>query len=252
MLPVSIDIQPLVDKFCFSESEIDSFSSILLDSLSLMFQEEWVNQINTHLHSSRQEYMRGMFVERPNDKSIVFGVTERQSKLAVAIESGKAPWDEKEGFQKSSKRIKTKKGGWYLTIPFRHAIPTSVGESPIFSTIMPGSIYKMARTSNSPLTREELPSPYNEPGMREPIIREGLNIPAYKHKSATYEGLIRVVDRDENRGQYLTFRRVSNNSDPSSWWHPGFEARELLNKSLDEIDISSTVRSVMVDFIENR
>lgn len=251
MLPISIDIQPLVDKFCFSQNEIDSFTSTLLDNLSLMFQEEWTNQINTQLHKSRQEYLKGMFVERPDDKSIVFGVTERKSKLAVAIESGHTPFDEKEGFEKSKKRTKTS-GGWYLTIPFRHAAPTSIGESSVFSTVMPESIYKMAKSQNEPLTKGQLPSPYNEPGMREPIIRDGLNIPAYQRKSATYEGLIRVNDKDENRGQYLTFRRVSNNSDPNSWWHPGFEAKELLNKSLDQIDITSTVRRVMIDFIENR
>ena len=252
MLPIGIDISDFVEQSSLSEDEVRGFTGLLLDRLAQGFQNEWMNQVSKSLHSTRAEYMKGMFIDRPNDNTIVFGVTRRKSPLAVDLELGKDAFDEKRGFSMSSKRTMKKGGGWFITVPFRHAVPTALGESSVFTSVMPVSVYKIARRQSTPITSSQLPSHLRRPGMRQAIQTKTGTIPAYFHKAAKYEGLVRVEDRDENRGTYLTFRRVSDLSDWNAFWHPGLLPRNLLGQSLNRIDISSIIRRAKVDYFKSR
>lgn len=253
MIPVSIDIDDFVAKSFLSEQEIKGFTSMLLDRLALKFQEDWIGVIGENLHSTRQEYMRGIFVDRPDDNSIVFGVTARKSRLAVDLELGKNPFDEKEGLSKSSKKTMKKGGqGWYIRIPFRWAIPSSIGESGVFSGIMPMAIYKIAKSQSTPIQFRQLPSQFQRRGVRQTLMIGNKMIPAYQHKSPIFEGLVRYVDVRENRGQYMTFRTVSDVSDPNAFWHPGFKSYNLLGKTLEKVDLRGVVLKTKIDFLNNR
>lgn len=46
----------------------------------------------------------------------------------------------------------------------------------------------------------------------------------------------------------INFRRVSDNSNPASWIHPGIEKRDFLNKTLIDFDIKGVVEDF---FIQN-
>lgn len=50
------------------------------------------------------------------------------------------------------------------------------------------------------------------------------HVKKYTWKTGKFEGLVKFSKQyDKGRGgQYMTFRRVSDRSDPSSWYHPGF------------------------------
>ncbi len=258
MLPVYIDPSDFVAANALTEREVVVFTTLLLDRLEKEFRFQWEQEIEHNLHRTRDEYMRGMFTERPDEKTIVMGVTSRESKLAVALELGKEPFDEKQGFMYSSKRHLKRGGGWYLTIPFRHAIPTSVGESSAFTSVLPMVVYRMAlRAQDRPLTLRQLPPEHRWKGFRREIRREGRVLyPEYHHRSARYEGLIRVPDMAEGgsrgRGHYMTFRRVSDLSDANSWIHPGFVPRNFLRTALQKTDIPSVIRLAKIDFIQNR
>jgi hypothetical protein len=252
LLPVSINIDDFVEKSALSKSDIKSFTGLLLDKMAGRFQEEWLSVIKENLHSTRQEYQKGMFVDRPNDNTVVFGVTARQSRLAVDLELGKSGFDEKPGFEKSKKATKGKDGSWYITVPFRHAVPGSVGESTAFSSVLPEEAYKLAKSQSTPVQLSQLPSYLQKKGVRQEFKIKNKVIPAYQHKAAKYEGLIRIVDQRENRGQYMTFRRVSNNSDPYAWFHPGFRPYGLLGKALIKTDVASVVRRARLEFLTSR
>jgi hypothetical protein len=254
MLPpaIHIDASDFINQSALSPEEIGSFKTLLLNKLGSGFNEQWLNQVNQTLHSTRPEYMRGMFVSTPDENTIVMGVTARKSKLAVDIELGRDAFDEKQGFEQSGKRTMKKDGkGWFLTIPFRHSVPTALGESSAFSSVMPVSVYRLARQATGGLKLRQLPSDMQVKTIRPKITSGGKTYPAYKHKSAKYEGLIRIADKDQARAQYMTFRRVSDLSDPNSWIHPGFLPYNLLGKALSATDVPSIVRSAKIEFFKN-
>ena len=47
----------------------------------------------------------------------------------------------------------------------------------------------------------------------------------------------------------MTFRRVSDKSDPNSWIHPGFDARKFMDKALDQTQIPQVVDMVLDNFL---
>ena len=53
-------------------------------------------------------------------------------------------------------------------------------------------------------------------------------------------------------GQYMTFRRVSDQSDPNSWIHKGFTAYNLMGKTLDKFPIDTIISNIKEDFLSNR
>jgi hypothetical protein len=252
MINLAIDMSDFIDQSSLSEMEIDGFKSLLLDRLADGFKEKWQDEVNSNLHSTRREYERGMFVDRPDDSTVVMGVIATKSRLAVDLELGKEAFDEKQGFANSAKRTMKKDGeGWFLTIPFRHAVPTALGEASSFNSVMPLSVYLLARTANRPLKLGQLPVGQQVKEVRPAIQVGGKTFGAYQHKSARYEGLFRFEDKDEGRGQYMTFRRVSDLSDPNSWIHPGFLPRNFLGKALEKTDVPAIVRRAKIDYFKN-
>lgn len=76
-----------------------------------------------------------------------------------------------------------------------------------------------------------------------------MKVPEYTHKSAKYEGLVRVEassSEKEKRGQYMTFRRVSDKSDPNSWFNGGIEGKKLMDRAIELSNIS-TVADMAID-----
>jgi len=206
----------------------------------------WENNIDNSLKGTRSEYKAAIFTEQPDDFSIVFGMTPRQSKLGVMLEEGATSFDMKDGFSKSDKKKSKKDGGWYLTIPFRHATSEAVAESAIFSGQMPKEVEGLVKISEKPLKLSDLPGEYRD----KRISRVG-----YQHKTAIYEGLHRrdISSTDkEKRGGYFTFRRVSDKSEANSWQHPGFEPLKLMEKTLSDIPIDKIVDKAVDDFLTTK
>lgn len=252
MLPLNVDISPFIADSCLTDQEVKNFSGILLDNLALKFQEEWMKEVGGTLRSTRQEYINGMFVENVDDSTIVFGVTRRQSNLAVDLEVGKGAFDIKAGFENSGKKTLKKGGGWYLTIPFRHAGAGAVAESGAFAGVLPSSVQKAAKSQSGGVKMGQLSPEQQKLGVRPTLQIGNKTVEAYQHKAPILLGVKRMVDKDEGRGSYMTFRRVSDKSAPSSWWHKGFEAGNFLGKALDKLDVGGIVRKVRIDFFNNR
>jgi hypothetical protein len=249
-LAINIDASDYIEQSSLSQDEISGFHALLLDRLADGFKEQWTDEVNQTLHSTRPEYMRGMFVSRPDENTVVMGVIARQSKLAVMIETGTDAFDEKQGFQQSSKSTPKKNGGWFITIPFRHAVPYSLGES--FSSVMPLGVYRAVRKAKGkPVRLNKLPVSEQTKGFRPEFTSGGKTYKQYNYRAARYESLIRIKDPDTGKGQYFTFRRVSDLSDINSWIHPGFLPYNLLGKALQRTDIPNIARKAKIDFFKN-
>jgi hypothetical protein len=252
MLPINIDPTDFIEQSALSGDEINDYKALLLASLGAEFKSKWEDQINENLHSTRAEYRAGMFTETGED-FIVMGVTARQSRLAVNLELGKEAFDEKVGFALSPKKTMKKDGkGWYLTIPFRFATNSALGESSVFADKMPLAVYKIAKNQATPVRKTQLPADLQQPTIRPEIRTATKTFAAYQHKASIYEGTTRLVDKDENRGKYMVFRRVSDLTDQNAFIHPGFLPYNLIGKAAKTINYEQIIRTSKIEFFNER
>lgn len=254
MVPVNIDISDFVSKWELTIAQQELFVYTVLDQVSLRFAEEWRARAGQDLKQSRQEYQQSIYIEKIDNQNILVGL---KGFLPNAVEAGISPFDQKEGFAKSAKKKLKKDGGWYLTVPFRFATPTALAESSIFSQVMPGEVYKVAKealTGNkSQLTVSQLPEKFRELKVRPEVLdRVGNTYQAYTHKSPIFAGMQRNEGGTENssHGQYVSFRRVSDLSDPDAWIHTGIQAHDLLGKTLSSFDVGSIISDVKINFLK--
>ena len=167
------------------------------------------------------------------------------------------------GFLKSAK-VKQGSSGPYLTIPRRFATPGALGESPVFSEVLPEEIYAIVRQKQSAtstlggsvnkgagLKLTEIPEQFGIPEIRQRIVTKSKIWEAYQNKASKYEGLQRVEKTYENvtQGQYISFRRVSSNTDPDAWIFPGLSPRHFAEKALDSLNIPSIVDQKVDHFL---
>jgi hypothetical protein len=249
VIPISIDISDFVNKWNLSVQQADLLAYNILDEVSLNFAEEWRKVAGQELHQTKQEYQRSIYIEKPDKDSVIVGL---KGFMPNAVERGIASFDEKTGFSKSTKRKVKKNGGWYLTIPFRFAVPGSVAESSIFSQILPGAVYKVAlntlKNAGDKLQAKQLPAQFQVKGVRPEIVSQAQDqiFAQYEHKSSPYEGMIK------SQGGYMTFRRVSDTSDPNAWIHSGIQAYNLSEKALANLQIDRIISNIKNNFIENQ
>lgn len=211
---VNIDDLSLNDKI--SPVVVSAIQSSIQTSLALV-RDKWQTEVQNKLKSTRPLYLQGLGFD-----SIIFpmnhgfaGAVRLNGKFPNMLENGFPAFDMKVGFSKSN-RIKTKKnGGWYLTIPIRHSTPNSY----LFGKPMSKDVYGVAKKL----------------GHMESARFKGAGDKSwngYQHKSNIYDGLTRIIKsyQKATQSQYMTFRRVSDNSDPASWHHPGFSGVKVAEK----------------------
>lgn len=146
------------------------------------------------------------------------------------LEDGKAPWDMKP-LLLAGPKAKSGKKGRYATIPFRHGTPGGVGQA---GPSMPDDIYAMAKElgEGESVGEEEV----GTIGLRSKLPVGGMAA-AYTWKSSPYLGMQKMSFEygKATQGKYLTFRRVSENSDPNSWWHPGFRRYGIAQAVVEKV-----------------
>lgn len=248
---ISIDLQDVVKEFSLDENQAMQLSSFIIDKITQEYRLKWDFLIDTQLKKSKGEYKRARYItgiQTNGSSEVTFGLSARQSPLAMMIEEGYPPFDQKIGFKKSDKSKKKLDGGWYMTIPFRWATSEAVAESSIFAGALPKQIYDIAKKSSGPLQKNDLPEKYRTLGVRKEIRLPDLVVPEYVHKNPKYEGLVKIDVSTGNKksNAYYTFRRVSDKSDVNSWWHKGFEAKKLMDKALEIAQIDK-VTDIAID-----
>ena len=247
MLPISINTTDTIDEFSLTREQSQQMNRFILDSVVDSFVRKWEEEVDNSLHSTRAEYKKGIFQESPDERTIIVGLTPRQSSLSLMLEDGASQFDIKQGMENSDKRHLKAKGGWYISIPFRYATSEAVAESMSFSNKLPKPIEKLVKANSKPLEFNQIPDQYKSIGQNKTS--------GYTHKFNIYEGLHREEigsGQKEKRGAYMNFRRISDKSDKDAWIHPGFEALKLMEKSIDQIDIGNIVDYAIDEFLSNK
>lgn len=255
MIPLTIDISALVRQFSFTKSEARDMAMLVLDMMVERYESIWNDKVKSELNSTRQAYMRSMNVIRVDDYNVIFELEGKGTgRLAMMIEEGASAFDIKEGFKNSPKAKRKSDGGWFLTVPFRISTPDALAESAVFSGRMTKAIHKIAKEKGS-VQYQDLPTEHRTLGMRPEISSQNTLLPKYKreaysHKSPIFEGIARSTMPQHSH--YNTFRRVSDKSEPSSWIHKGFEQRDFMGKSLNELslEVDEIVNTARREFLD--
>lgn len=162
------------------------------------------------------------------------GLVFSDSEEAELIEKGYGPYDMKPSLLKSPKAHIGKNGERYINIPFRHNVPGAGATG----APMPQNIYNQASKLDFSMITGRNPwgrftyiwggrlGASNQGKQIKPQVG-GMTAP-YEWKSGPYSGMVRMKDAATGKsGGYLTFRRVSEKSDPNSWWHPGTQPKPV-------------------------
>ena len=249
VIPILIDTQDLSAEFNISQKDIESMIDNTIKSISLDFYNRWQQQASKNLKSTRSRYLDSLvYIDEGWMKGSV--VLRDDDPIVMMLEEGASEYDLKESFAKSSKKKMKADGGWHLTIPMRYSTPSALGESEVFSGVLPQELYNKVKNADTyitigggkrskGLTLDEIPTQYQEKTVRKAIPQSSLSKAreAYISKTSKFEGLVKI--KDTTTGQtsgYMTFRRVSDKSDPKSWIHSGFDARNFAEKALAETE----------------
>jgi hypothetical protein len=197
---------------------------------------EWVKSAKNLLHTTVNQYVEG--IGYPTIKGFTAEI-KLSGWLPNALEEGISPFDLKIGLLKSKKAKRMKKGGKYIRIPFGLKTPGAQGVSP---QVMPAPIYKSAVKLNFGQS-VKLPVKYENMGLRTRLSPDLKKWQHYTWKSSPFAGITKVQkypgmlpsSKTGKLAAYKTFRTVSSKSDPSSWVHPGFRDRKILEVAANQI-----------------
>jgi len=239
-MPIQIDISGYLPAVGYDETAMQERLGVLAE----MTRAEWIRQAQEKLGSSAADYIAGI---QPVEMDGNWAHIHLVGRLPNDIEKGKNPYDMKPGLLAGPNAKKGKNGARYNTVPFRHGTPGTTGKRvgspmPFTHTTKKGNQTSFIYTEAQRL----VPSMENAAGKTvwggktgdfggygvrtQPPVKKG-RPGAYTWKSSPFAGMVKVgkTYNKKTQYQYITFRRVSDNSDPASWWHPGIKARRLAN-----------------------
>lgn len=236
MIPITIDASSLPFDIRGNEDMVERVVDSVIKDLTASLYREWEQQAIQGLHQTRERYMNNLFVvdEGRMEGSVVLDYTK--DPIIRFIEEGASAYDLKDGFSKSSKKKAKKDGGWFLTIPFRQAGSEAVAESSVFSNKMPKEIHDIVKSK--PLEIDIMGGGKRSIGLKIDEIPKKFKteIPESKAFKSIYQGIVKVQDPQTKQNVYMSFRRVSDNSEDGSWIHPGFDRGDFGEKALNVLE----------------
>lgn len=247
-MQIFIDTQSIYDQFNYTPEEINELMDETVKEITNRFATEWQNEANRTLKSSRQEYINNIVVV---DEGFAKGAVVLTGWLPNAVEQGLESFDMKEGALNGPNAKVGKNGSKYNTIPFSIGAPDSLGEN-FNGGVMPKQIHDVVKNKqvdsitkkSAPLKENEIPKPFDQPKTKSIKLPESKSAKQYVHKGSIYEGIAKQKDSAGNTS-YKSFRRISENSDPSAFIHPGIEAANLADKVLSDFDVPAEMSIVL-------
>jgi hypothetical protein len=255
MVPIFLDLRDVAAEFNLSRGQVEGMLNYSVKEVTAEFARQWDAEARQKLNSTRQLFSQSLVVV---DTGKLKGAVMLLGKFANALEDGEGAYDMKPGFAASPKRhiVHRKDGstGWYITIPFRFATPSALGESSVFTSRMPEQVYAVAKsqptslpigggTRSAGLTVSQLPQGYNQPASRPGVsnVPRSQTFDEYTHKTSIFAGIQKVKDSETGQNRYVSFRRVSDLSDPNAFVHPGILAGKFAEKALNSTNIPYVV-----------
>lgn len=255
IVPIFIDTSNMLYQFDnINKAQVENLCNNVAKTLGILYVARLVEEADKALHQTKKIYKDAIQVSDTGkfESTVMLNYS---NPLVKMIEEGCAPFDMKIKMLESVKVKTTKKGTKYLTIPMRMGVPTTIGESDVFSTIMPQSIYDVVKnkktniaargggTRSKGLSFGELPVQNRAKNIRAAIIdSDGKTLfEKYESVSPIFQGIIKNIDNTTNQAKYNTFRRVSSNSNKLAFIHKGFERYNLIGKALNNFDTQGIV-----------
>jgi hypothetical protein len=194
------------------EYDFERFEEEITGEIADAALSEWQQLASATLGDSAEGYIEAMRVEDDGAGKVVLKL---DGTLANMQEKGTPAFDMKPGLLG---------GESYKVIPITHGNASGGG-----SNAMPKKTLQKAKLMHYG---------EREGGRFKDTSRKKTSSTGYKHKNTLYSGMVRPTKSaaKTHGGGFVTFRAVSQNSDPSSWWHPGFEALDLIDKVKEHIE----------------
>jgi hypothetical protein len=262
MLKFEIDASEIVRDFNLSKKTADLLIKSVLDDITASILYNWQSQAKLILKGTLPEYLNSLkWIEsgKFTNTLVLMG------KLPNMLENGISAFDMKEGLLRSSKVKIGKDGNKYITIPFRWANPSAIGSSSTFSGVLPLSVYNQIRNQVTPRltnnqggvrqrgTQFNASSNGLTASTRQEIATKDRIFAPYKHKSSIYQGIQinRKTYESATQNTYVSFRRVSINSDPNAFIHSGLAKGDFLEKAMKQIDFNNLVDNSVESFLNS-
>jgi hypothetical protein len=248
LVPIEIDTSDITSQFNVTKSEVEAILDNIAKGLAISFLYSLDTTVQQELRSTRSRYLKSVKIIDSGKLQSTVLLDYSKDKLIQMLEEGASSFDMKPKMLGSSKVKIGKSGKKYLTIPFRWATPGSVGESDVFTSKLPPEVYKAVKSNGgAPLRLGDIPSPLNQRKTRTAIQGSDGKVlfDSYQHKNSIYEGVSQSIDPATKQSRYFSFRRVSENSDPAAFIHPGIVAHQFMNKALQSMDTESEVGRLM-------
>ena len=264
--PIQIDLSDLQQEFALKETQVEELGITLVNAITDRIFNNWRVSAMNGLHSTRKAYINALNIGEITPTKKYIQLTGAWPNM---IESGFNAYDMKPGMLASPKAKVTKKGTKFITIPFRWGTPGAIGESEVFANVMPREIYDLAKRLSptktninkirtqrgGSLSANVLPAQYQIPKSRAAFsdLNTRTTYPQYTHKGSIYEGIIRNEKTYENATQstYVSFRRVSEKSDPMSWIHKAQAAKNFAEQAMKKTDVPMITDRTIDAFLLN-
>lgn len=225
-----------------------TFSPDILADMSLTVAQavrrRWVRNAQQELGESKDSYIQGILPVRIERNRAVLALDSEDPWFRLWIEEGVDAWDMKEALLQ---------GREYVDIPFiskrNKARPSRDKGAPLGAPFdarrraqwVGGAVQRLASAEldTGLADRLSLRGPIDtgrgKRRQRIPILENRTT--GYEHKANIYQDLQRhIYSRGtQDSGKYVTFRRISENSDPDSWMYPQTQGRQLLQHAIDQV-----------------
>lgn len=264
--PIIIDTASIVENFSsITKEQIDDMLDSIAKNLAAGFAAKLEQNASQTLHQTKRRYINAIKLVDSGKLEGTVLLDYSKDKVVQMLEEGADAFDMKEYFLKSAKVKMGKKGGKYLTIPFRWATPNAKAESDVFSGKMPNAIYQVAKnkpvtipvsgggTRSAGISLKEIPEQFQIKKVR-PVIKDNDGkklFDAYQHQSSIYQGIVKQQDSATKQNTYHSFRRVSDKSDKDSWIHPGIERYNLIQKTLGDFNVEAEIGQQLTNGLQN-
>lgn len=260
ILPIIIDTNGIVDQFTsITPEQINNMLDNVAKGLAAAYAQQLEKTAQEELKQTRMRYIKSIKLIDSGKLEATVMLDYSKDKLIKMLEEGCGPFDMKQYFLASPKVKTGKNGVKYLTIPFRMATPGAVGENEAFSFQMPSEIYNIVKNKpttidvpgggsrSAGISLKEIPAEFQVKQTRASIVDNKGNelFKAYQHKSSLYEGLTKYNDNTTGQNTYRAFRRVSENSSPEAFIHPGIQRYNLMQKALGAFDTDGHVGNLI-------
>lgn len=242
IVPITIDTAGITSQFDVSKEQVDTMMNNIAKSLAMVYMSKLETEVSNSLHSTRRRYLQNirMIDSGPMEATVLLDYSK--DPLVKAIEEGSGPTDLKTGLLMSPKAKISKTGKRYITVPMRWSTPGAVGESEMFGNQLPQDVYDIV-SKGGPTKLSDLPSQYQTVQSRKEIkSSEGKTLfDQYTHKTALHSGITKQTDNVTGQSTYFSFRRVSENSDPNAFIHPGIMPRNFIDKAFNSMNLEQEV-----------